>query len=39
MKKEYKAPVVVAAEHVAASAGGCGLRYNSSSCGEQVQST
>lgn len=36
MKKEYKAPVVVAAEHVAANAGGCGQRA-SWGCGEQVQ--
>lgn len=39
MKKEYKAPVVVAAEHVVSSAGGCGKTYYGSACGEQVQST
>lgn len=36
MKKEYKAPVVVAAEQVAASSGACGQSYRSG-CGESVQ--
>lgn len=36
MKKEYKAPVVVAAERVVASAGACGRSYRSQ-CGELVQ--
>lgn len=36
MKKEYKAPVVVAAERVVASSGACGQSYRAG-CGEQVQ--
>lgn len=36
MKKEYKAPVVLAAERVVASSGGCGQSFKAG-CGEQVQ--
>lgn len=36
MKKEYKAPVVVAAECVMASSGACGQSYRAG-CGELVQ--
>lgn len=36
MKKEYKAPVVVAAEHAMASSGACGRSYRAG-CGELVQ--
>lgn len=34
MKKDYKAPVVVLAEHAMASSGACGWYTQ---CGEQVQ--